>query len=315
MTALVTGAGGMLGSALAPALVTAGWETVATDLCADDRPVWGTGGPPIQRLDVRERAEVEAAVRDVAPSIVFHLAAQTNLELCERDPRRAYATNTLGTKLVALACRRARIPMVYVSTAGVFDGAKLEAYDEFDAPNPVNVYGRSKLAGERVVRELVEDSFIVRAGWMLGGGRAKDTKFVSRVVAQVEAGVETVSVVRDQQGTPSSAPDFSAVLVDLVGTDYYGTFHLACEGVVTRVAVAREVLRLLGRERDVQVVEVDASFFADEFFAQRPASEALRNHMLELHGFPPMPRWDVALAAYLDRHFIPSDSYAAATIG
>ena len=293
MKVLITGSGGMLGSAVYPAFVRAGYDVTATDL--RPRPV---GSLEMGVLDVRDFGAVGAMVDALRPDLVLHLAAETDLEVCERDPDHAFLTNTIGTEFVALACRRRDIPLVYISTAGVFDGNKDGAYTEFDAANPINVYGRSKHEGELVVKQLAPRHFIVRAGWMIGGGE-RDHKFVRKVTDQLRAGARTIHAVSDKLGTPTYTEDFARNLLALVNTEFYGRYHMACLGEGSRLDVARLIVAHAGRD-DVEVVAVASSFFAEEYSAPRPRSEIMRNYMLELHGLNLMRPWDVALREYLD---------------
>lgn len=299
MKILVTGAAGMLGSGLVPALVSDGHEVVATDINLAQRRPWGEGGPELGRLDVRERDAIRDAIDQVRPDLVAHLAAETDLELCELDPDGAWWTNAIATKYVALECQRAGMPMAYISTAGVFDGTKDTAYTEFDTPNPVNVYGRSKFDGELMVEHLLDRYYIVRAGWMVGGG-AKDHKFVAKILAQINAGATTLHVVSDKAGTPTYVPDFARCFSDLIGTGAYGRYHMACEGWGTRYDVSQLILTVLGRD-DIELVEVPSSYFAEEFFAVRPDSEIMRNMVLDLQGMNSMRPWEVALIEYIEK--------------
>ena len=155
----------MLGSALCPTLRTAGHEVMSTDI----RLI----GPEMDGLDVRDSVAVAAYCRDVQLDGIMHLAAETSLEVCEADVEHAYLTNTVGTRNVAWACRDLGIPLVYISSVGVFDGTKVEPYDEHDVPNPINVYGRTKWAGEVVAESVLGKYFVVRAGWMIGGSRER----------------------------------------------------------------------------------------------------------------------------------------------
>lgn len=297
MRILITGAAGMLGSALIPALLDAGHQVVATDIELTSPRPWGVTGPRLGYLDVRNSQEVQSAVEVLRPDLIAHLAAETDLELCESDPDHAYLTNTVATKHVALACQARDIPMVYISTAGVFDGEKEGPYDEFDTPAPINLYGASKYQGELVVRSLVTKHFIVRAGWMVGGGQ-KDHKFVARIVNQLSDGATTLHAVADKFGTPTYAPDFSRCLTELIASGSYGLYHLACEGEGTRYDVAAEILHTLGRD-DVELVAVGSDHFAEEFWAPRPPSEMMRNRVLDLQGMNRMRPWRLALQEYL----------------
>lgn len=287
MRVLITGCGGMLGSAVLPAFVAAGHRVAATDLV----PRRG-----IDFLDVRDYEAVWQAVCSTGPGIILHLAAETDLERCEADQDHAWLTNAVGTQNVALVAADLDILMVYISTAGVFDGTKLDPYHEFDRPNPINMYGASKYAGEEVVRQL-RKHFIVRAGWMIGG-HSLDHKFVAKVRAQIDAGVKVINAVDDKWGTPTYAVDFAANLLELVKTPYYGLYHMVSPGRGTRYDVALELVDALGRD-DVEVVACGSDLFRAEYFAPRPRSEMMINRMLALRGLERMRPWREALRAYL----------------
>jgi len=284
---LITGGGGMLGSAVLPAFIAAGHKVDATDLVPREG---------ISFLDVRDYVAIQQAISYTDPDIILHLAAETDLERCEMDRDHAWLTNAVGTQNVALIAAQYDIPMVYISTAGVFDGTKATAYDEFDRPNPINVYGASKYAGERSVRQL-RKHFIVRAGWMIGG-HALDHKFVSKVIAQLDAGAGIIRAVDDKWGTPTYTADFAANLLELIETPLYGLYHMTCEGGGTRYDVAKEIVAHLGRT-DVTVVTASSKLFAMEYFAPRPRSEMMVNYMLALRGLNRMRPWREALRAYL----------------
>lgn len=292
----------MLGSSLVPALVGAGHEVVVTDIDLGTPRPWGAVGPTICHLDVRDRDQVDAAIDAVRPDMVLHLAAETSLEVSDADQDHAYLTNTIATKYVALKCRRVGATMVYISTAGVFDGTKVGPYTEFDAPNPINTYGDSKYEGERFVRDLLDDYFVIRAGWMVGGGPRKDHKFVAKILDQLREGRTTIHAVTDKLGTPTYTPDFAECFLGLVDSGVYGTYHMACGGEGSRFDVATRILEVLGRD-DVELVPVDSSFFAEEFPSERPPSEIMRNMALDLQGMNSMRPWQEALEDYLLTHF------------
>lgn len=293
MRVLITGCGGMLGSAVYPAFQRAGHDVVATDLVPRPTPEL-----PMGSLDVRDHGAVDAVARDVSPDLILHLAAETDLERCETDRDHAYLTNAIGTQNVALVAADLDVPLVYISTAGVFDGTKSdEPYTEFDAPNPINAYGGSKHEGERLVERLVRRHYIVRAGWMIGG-RERDHKFVAKVVDQLDAGSKVIHAVTDKLGTPTYTEDFAGGLLALVETPFYGLYHMTCQGVGSRYDVAREIVEYFGRT-DVDVRPVGSDFFDETYFAPRPRSEMMRNYVLGLRGLDRMRPWRKALRAYL----------------
>jgi dTDP-4-dehydrorhamnose reductase len=301
MRVLVTGAAGMLGSAVVPSFVSRGHEVVATDIDLSDPRPWGVDGPTITYLDVRSRQDLDRAVRAIDCDVVLHLAAMTDLEECEADPSGAFHTNALGAKFVALACLNHGAEMAYISTAGVFDGTKAEPYSEFDRPNPINVYGKSKYEGERLVQNLVSRSYVVRAGWMIGGGR-KDHKFVARILDQVSQGKTEIFAVGDKLGTPTYAPDFAHCFALLVESGVYGLYHMACGGSGSRYDVAVEIVSILGRD-DISVCEVDSGFFQEEFPTRRPRSEIMINEVLGLQRMDLMRPWRIALREYLEEEY------------
>lgn len=292
-TVLVTGAAGMVGSTMCPILEKEGHKVYVTDIDTSDRKV--------KLLDVRDINQVKNQVQKIQPDLVIHLAAETDLEKCELEPEQAYLTNTIGTQNVALVCQSKSIPVAYVSTAGVFDGGKKGFYDEFDTPNPINVYGKSKLEGEKIVERLLSRYYIVRAGWMFGGGR-KDKKFVAKIIKQIDDGAKKIYAVTDKLGTPTYTVDFSRCISKLILTGYYGLYHMVCSSEGTRHDVAKKILVILGRS-DIQLMSVTSEVFSKTYPVQRPKSEMMRNLMLELRGMNTMRSWEEALYEYMDINF------------
>ncbi len=286
MKILVTGAGGMLGSAVIPALQSCGHDVVATDLAFK-----------YAKLDVRSQRDVEWWMKEIRPDIVAHLAAETSLEVCETDPDHAWLTNAIGTRNIALACRRTETAIAYISSAGVFDGTKDEAYTEFDTPNPINVYGASKYEGEKIIRQLVPNAYIIRAGWMMGGWNGKDHKFVHHMMSQIEAGEPTLYAVDDKFGSPTYAPDFADRFESLIQSENFGTYHMASGGSCSRFDVAEAIAAISGA--NVEVKPISSDHFATEFFAPRPRSEVMRNYVMDLEGSNTMRPWRDALEDYL----------------
>ena len=289
MKVFVTGCGGMLGSALYPALRAQGHDILATDRSVNES--W------LSRLDVRDHDALEREVAAFRPHVIYHLAAETDLEWCEKHPKEAADTNAHATRWLARLCAGWHIPLVYISTAGIFDGKKETPYDERDRPAPINVYGRTKFAGEQAIRETDAHHYIVRAGWMIGGG-PKDHKFVAKIVNQLRNGRTEIYAVDDKFGTPTYAKDFAANLELLVQSGAWGTYHMVCEGGGTRYDVAQEIVSILGRT-DVTVVPVTSDFFADEYFAPRPRSEMMVNRALRRADLNRMRPWQEALADYI----------------
>jgi dTDP-4-dehydrorhamnose reductase len=286
---LVTGAAGVVGGYVAEEFDR--HDLVLTDIVGD-----------VDRLDVADPAVVRAAVSDVRPEVVLHLAAATDVDLCEQEPDLAFRTNAIGTQNVALAARDVGAILVYVSTAGVFGGEKATPYTEFDEPAPANVYGRSKLAGERIVQTLLHSFYIARAGWMVGGG-PKDKKFVGKLLQIMESGETKLRAVDDKFGTPTFARDLATGILGLLETGHFGLYHLVNGGgACSRYDVAVTVCDILGRD-DVTVEPVDSAYFP--LPAPRARSEAMVNYKLQLLGLDRQRHWRDALEAYVRSELAP----------
>lgn len=252
-------------------------------------------------LDVREPSAVIKAVGDVKPDVVLHLAAATDVDLCEQDPDSAYHTNAIGTQNVALACQEFDLPLVYISTAGVFWGDKPEPYIEFDVPRPANIYGQSKLAGEQIVSSLLRRYYIVRAGWMIGGGK-KDKKFVGKIARLILGGQNPLRVVNDKLGSPTYGKDLLTGIRTLLTTSYFGLYHMVNRGCCSRYDVALALRELLQRPC-IEIAPVSSAYFP--LPAPRARSEAMRNLKLELLGLNSMRPWQDALREYVESELAP----------
>ncbi|MFC1804602.1 dTDP-4-dehydrorhamnose reductase [Candidatus Omnitrophota bacterium] len=285
MRALITGAGGMLGNALVPLLSENGYEVFPTDIVILD--------PQTKYLDVRDPEAVKACVEKAGPKIIFHLAAETNVDKCETEVEHAYATNAQATKNIALICRERNITMVYISTCGVFDGRKATPYNEADTPNPISVYTKTKFEGEKIVKELLKEYFILRAGWMMGGGK-NDKKFVAKIVELAKTR-ESLKVVDDKKGCPTFTKDFSEGLIKVIKKGDYGLYHVTNEGAATRYDIACKIIEYLGR-KDVTVKPVSSAEFP--LPAPRPDSEAVDCNKLARLNIRMRP-WQDALRDYL----------------
>jgi dTDP-4-dehydrorhamnose reductase len=252
--------------------------------------------------DFRNLDDYRRDVRQFDPDVLFHLGAHTGLEFCELNVDDAYATNAMGVENAVYIANELDIPLLYISTAGIFDGAK-QVYDDWDVPNPLGHYARSKYAGERFVVEHARRHLVCRAGWMMGGGPAKDKKFVQKMMAQLKAGQTELNVVNDKLGTPTYTHDFAANVKILLQNEYWGLYNMVCEGLTSRLEVAHEMVRILGVTDRIKINEVDSSFFAKEYFAARPDSERLINRKLSLRGVNVMREWHIGLKEYLDGYY------------
>lgn len=253
-------------------------------------------------LDFRDLENYRRDVCDFKPDALFHLGAHTSLEFCELNVEEAYSTNALGVENAVYIANELDIPMLYISTAGIFDGAK-DSYDDWDFPNPLGHYARSKYAGERFVVEHARRYVVCRAGWMMGGGPARDKKFVQKIMHQIKSGKTVLHVVNDKLGTPTYTHDFASSVKTLFENQYWGLYNMVCEGQTSRLEVAHEIVRLLRLADKVRIKEVDSAFFASEYFAVRPDSERLINRKLMLRGVNGMRDWRIALDEYLRDYY------------
>jgi dTDP-4-dehydrorhamnose reductase len=274
MRILITGAKGQLGRTLQ-----------ATISHADIFPV------DLPECDILNRSRFNSIVTEFQPDVVIHSAAYTNVDGCARDPDVAYRVNALGTRNVALACQNTGCAMVYISTNEVFDGRKTEPYLEFDPPNPINIYARSKLAGEQFTRDLLDKFYIVRTAWLYGRG---GSNFVTKMI-QLADKHGRLRVVSDEVGSPTYTDDLARAVVQLINTDVYGIYHFVNEGIASRCDFAGKIMELSGRAA-VPVEPISSSEF--QRASTPPLYTPLRNYVGAELGITLRP-WQDALADYI----------------
>ena len=290
---LIAGGGGMLGEAVYEHF-SKNYEVLATDIDLNEN--W------IQYLDVRDSDAYENCVRQFRPHCILHLAALTSLEDCEKDRAAAYLTNALSVKTGAKLSKKYNAKFVYVSSAGVFDGQK-EFYTDDEEPTPINTYGLSKQIGALYAKFYTDNALVVRPGWMMGGGQTKDKKFVNAIIKQITAGKKEIFAVLDKFGTPTYTHDLARTMDLLLEKNASGTYNTVCQGFASRYDVACEIVKILGYEKDIKVIPVKSDYFAQEYFANRPASENLVDKKLNEENLNLMKPWQEALQEYLKRDF------------
>lgn len=291
----ISGCGGMLGEAFHKAF---GENHVLKCTDIDLNAPWLT------YLDIRDLDAYRRDVTDFRPDYLFHLGACTDLEDCERNPHNAWLTNAVGAENAAYIANELDIPLLYIGTAGIFDGSK-QQFDDWDVPNPLSCYARSKYAGEIFIREHVRRHLVCRAGWMMGGGPAKDKKFVQKIMAQLAQGAPDLYVVNDKFGSPTYTCDFACNVSAILERKLWGVYNMAGEGLTSRLEVARFILEHLGLDNQVHIHAVSSTHFEHAYFAERPLSESLINSKLKLRGLDQMRPWKVALQTYLDDCYVP----------
>jgi len=254
-------------------------------------------------LDFRDFDAYEKAVIDFKPDYLFHLGAFTNLEYCEKNAEDTYLTNTLAVENAVIIANKLDIPILYISTAGIFDG-KQNSYDEWDLPNPLGVYARSKYMGERYVVENAGKYLVCRAGWMMGGGPKKDKKFISKMMNQIKEGKKELHIVDDKDGTPTYTHDFALTVKSLLAKEFWGLYNMVSDGETSRYEVAAELLKILKLDDEINLIQVNSEYFKDEFFAERPASERLINRKLNLRNMNAMRPWQISLEEYINKYYM-----------
>ena len=289
----IAGAGGMLGEAFYRVWGDE-YELMCTDI--DVNETW------ISYLDFRD---FDAYYNDVAkfkPDYLFHIGAFTDLEYCEMNPDETYITNTLAVENSVFIANKLNIPLLYTSTAGIFDGKK-DLYDDWDTPNPLGHYARSKYAGEVFVRQHCSRYLVCRAGWMMGGGPQKDKKFIQKIMLQLKEGKKELFIVNDKLGTPTYTHDFARNVKSLLQGEFWGVYNLVCEGLTGRLEVAQELIKILQLESRVTIIPVDSNFWKETYFAIRPPSERLINKKLSLRSLNVMRDWRVCLREYIEKYY------------
>lgn len=299
MKIFVTGVAGQLGHDVMNELARRGYEGIGSDLApvysgaADGSPVCTM---PYFPLDITDQAAVCSLIGQLQPDAVVHCAAWTAVDAAE-DPEnrdKVFAINEGGTRNLAAACRKVGCKLLYLSTDYVFSGQGTEPWQP-DCRDfaPLNVYGWSKLAGEEAIRELLERYFIVRIAWVFGKNGGNFVKTMLRL-GQTH---DTLRVVNDQIGTPTYTYDLARLLVDIILTDRYGTYHATNEGgYLSWYDFACEIFRQAGLP--TKVIPVSTAEYGLSK-AARPENSRLDKGKLVQCGFTPLPDWQDALHRYL----------------
>ena len=282
---LVTGCNGQLGRAIRKEYAASDVEFVNTDV------VEGEG---VVSLDITDVDAVLKLVRAEKPDVIINCAAHTNVDKCEEQWDLAYKINAIGPRNLSIAATEADAKMIHVSTDYVFEGNGTRPYTEFDAPNPVSAYGKTKLEGENFVKEFAKKHFILRTAWLYGDGK----NFVKTMLALAENHDE-LNVVCDQVGTPTSAVELAKMIHYLEGTENYGTFHATCEGDTNWADFAEAIFKRAGKNVKVNHVTSKQYKEMNPASANRPAYSILEDYMIKLTSDFVMADWQDALDVYM----------------
>ncbi len=243
-------------------------------------------------VDITEMAEVSRFAITNHPSVIINCAGMTDIHACAEDKVMAYKVNALGARNVAAAARMVDAKIIHISTDDVFAGDIEAELTEFDATVPISIYGKSKLAGEMMVRELNPKHLVIRSSWSYGEGN----NFMSQLLEKVEAG-QTVEVAYDQISTPTSMDALAKGIIALMSGNEYGVYHVSCEGACTRYEFAKKTLELTGHDtsliKPVLAKDIEGGH-------QRPLHSVLENLMMKMTGIYKMPEWSIDLEEYFE---------------
>lgn len=243
-------------------------------------------------LDITDTEEVLNFGIANRPDVIINCTGVTDTKLCEEEPELAYRVNALGARNLSIVARKNGAKIVQLSTDDVFDGKSKKPYTEFDDTNPLTVYGSSKRAGENYVKEFTHKHFVIRSNWVYG---KVGQNFVNQVLEAAEKG-NALSVAADQFGSPTSAKDLARMILYLINTNEYGTYHVTCSGVCNRHEFAQEILRLSGKEIELKAVPTEQS----DLSAVRPPYAVLDNFILRIIDMYDMPDWKESLEEYMN---------------
>ncbi|MBT7392202.1 NAD(P)-dependent oxidoreductase [archaeon] len=289
----IAGCGGMLGEAFYQQFKN-DYKLKCTD--KDVNEDW------LSFLDFRDFDAYKKDIGDFSPDYLFHLGAYTDLEYCEENVDDTYITNTLSVEYAVFFANSLNIPLLYISTAGIFDGQK-ELYDDWDQPNPLGVYARSKYMGEKYVCEKANQFLVCRAGWMMGAGPQKDKKFINKLMKKIKDGDKELFIVNDKDGTPTYTHDFAKNVRTLLEKEFWGLYNMVCGGQASRIEVANELIKVIEKEGEIKIIPVSSEYFKEEYYAPRPMSERLINKKLTLRNLNIMRDWKVTLKEYIKDYY------------
>lgn len=276
MLVLVTGVGGQLGYDVNKELEKRNIDCIGVDK---------------EEFDITDFEATYKFLTNYKPDVVIHCSAYTAVDRAEDEPDLCHLVNAVGTENIAKICKEIDAKMIYISTDYVFDGTKDGFYEVDDIPNPINVYGKTKLAGEKAVQEIMEKYFIVRISWVFG---INGNNFVKTMLRLGEERSE-LSVVADQVGSPTYTADLAPFLIDMVQTNKYGIYHATNDGECTWAEFAEEIFSLVGF--DVKVNRISTSEYPTK--ARRPLNSRMSKKKLYKSSFGGLRNWKDALISYL----------------
>lgn len=229
---------------------------------------------------------------NLRPEAIIHCAAYTAVDKAEEDIEVCYQINAGAVKVISECAKELDIKLIYISTDYVFDGTKEGEYVEADLPNPINVYGASKLKGEQYVQDLLEKYYIVRTSWVFGVNGNNFIKTMCRLGTQLNE----LNIINDQVGSPTYTADLASLLVDMMEKDKYGIYHATNEGTCSWYEFAKEIFKKSGIEVKTTPITTDQYPTA----AKRPINSRMSKEKLTLNGFSLLPAWQEAVNNYIE---------------
>lgn len=296
MKVFVTGVNGQLGYDVMLALTKERIEAICSGSSSEYSGIMrDIENMPYAQLDITDSDAVERVITETHPDAVVHCAAWTDVDGAE-DPEnkdKVYAINVTGTENIAKACKKVDAKMIYISTDYVFNGQGEKPWTVDDVPDPLNYYGETKLAGETAVKQILEKYYIVRTSWVFG---ANGKNFVKTMLKLAETHDE-IRVVNDQFGLPTYTPDLAELLVEMVKSDKYGTYHATNSGdYISWYDFAKEIFKVAGK--DVKVMPITTAEYGMTK-AKRPCNSRLETVQISDLGFTNLPFWKDSLSRLL----------------
>lgn len=278
MKVLVTGANGQLGYDVVKEL-----QKQNIECCGATR----------QDFDIVDFEATEKFITNYMPDAVIHCAAYTDVDKAEDEQGVCYLVNASATENIAEICKKINAKMLYISTDYVFDGTKEGFYEVDDMPNPINVYGKTKLLGEQAVQRILDKYFIVRISWVFGEHGNNFVKTVLRLGKECKE----INIVADQYGSPTYTADLAPLLVEMIQTEKYGIYHATNEGVCTWAEFAEVIFKITGM--DIKVNHITTKEY--HTMAKRPINSKLSKKKIYRTNFYKLKTWQETLKIYLNR--------------
>ena len=276
MKVLVTGVKGQLGYDVVKDLEKRGHQPIGVDR---------------DEMDLMDNEAIRTFIMNLKPEAIIHCAAYTAVDKAEEEAETCYQINAESVKVISECAKELDVKLIYISTDYVFDGTKEGEYVETDLPNPINVYGASKLKGEQYVQTLLEKYYIVRISWVFGVNGNNFIKTMRRLGSERDE----LNIINDQVGSPTYTADLAPLLVDMMETDKYGIYHATNEETCSWYEFANEIFKQSRIEVKTNPITTDQYPTA----AKRPMNSRMSKAKLKANGFNLLPTWQEALAHYL----------------